>query len=62
MCLLVAAGSFVLAVAINLLLFQFGPWADVWIEQTWVGLALVGGVGAFVSRRRWLRGGLSRSL
>ena len=61
MLLLVAVASLVLAIAVNLALFKFGPWADVWVEQTWAGLGLAGVVLACATRRRWLDGHVSTS-
>lgn len=49
-----SAASLVTAITVNLALFRFGPWADVWVEQTWLGLAIVGAVVAYATRRRWL--------
>lgn len=53
MALAVPAASLVTAITVNLALFHFGPWADDWVEQTWLGLAIVGAVVAFATRRRW---------
>ena len=52
--LVVLLASLIVALVINLALFRFGPWADVWVEQTWFGLALAGGPLAFLMRRRWM--------
>lgn len=61
MALMVSAASLAAAIAVNLALFRFGPWADVWVEQTWLGLAIVGAVIAFATRCRWVTGSASRS-
>lgn len=43
-----------IALVVNLMLFRFGPWADVWFIETWTGLLPVGTLIAFVAYGRWL--------
>lgn len=39
---LLLVGSFLVALLVNLALFRFGPWADVWFEETFVALLTAG--------------------
>lgn len=52
--LVVTFGSLLLSLLVNVTMFRFGPWADVWVEQTWLALAAVGTAAAFFTRRSWL--------
>lgn len=50
----IVIGSFVLSLTANMALFMMGPWADVWVSETWFVLAVLGGFLAWFTRRSWL--------
>lgn len=51
--LLVPPINGIIALVINLALFWFGPWADVWTEETWAVLMFATVIAAFVFRKKW---------
>ncbi len=42
-----------LSLVINGALFTFGPWADVWVVEVWIGLTAAGALIAWLTRRAW---------
>ncbi|MGC3953477.1 MAG: hypothetical protein QM804_04355 [Propionicimonas sp.] len=42
-----------LSLIVNAALFSFGPWADVWVVEVWIGLTAAGALIAWLTRHAW---------